>query len=91
MAFADPNTIQYRDWAIQQTWNDAKTQWDRVAVKGAQRIEQGTMTYHQLLTEILKADGVAPVAQVLPALKSKPKPAPAKATVCAPSLFDEAM
>lgn len=66
MAFADPKTIQYRDWVIQQTWNDAKTQWDRVAVKGAQRIEQGIMTYHQLLSAILKADGVATVAQVQP-------------------------
>jgi hypothetical protein len=48
---------QYRKWTLQQTWNDEAMQWDRVAVQGELRVEQGKMTYHQFVVAMDRLDG----------------------------------
>lgn len=92
----------YRDWTIQQTWNEKTTQYDRVGVKGPLRVHQDRLTYPQFIEAMDKADGRTTVKEFLrfrnqaladaEALAPVPPSAPAPAPRLAPShpsLFEE--
>lgn len=89
MSFRPFVEISHRAWTIQQTWNEKTTQFDRVAVKGGRRVDQGNMTYSAFLRLLDGIDGIKPGSQasVAPAPVAAPVPEPraAESTPAAPS------
>ena len=91
----------YREWMIQQTWNEKTTQYDRIGVKGALQVHQDALTYPQFIEALDKADGRTTVGDFLrfrnkaladaEPLPPTPAPAPPPAAASHPSLFDEAI
>jgi hypothetical protein len=83
----------YREWVIQQTWNDRATQYDRVAVKGTQRVKQGPMTYQAFVQELDLLDGqkAIPSPWGKKGNESAPAPEPPPAIPCHQSLFEECL
>lgn len=98
MAFQPFVALPHYDWTIQQTWNEQTTQFDRVAVKGSRRVEQGSMTYSALLRLLDGIDGrkatpggCRPLPATPAALPDPSTPDSTPAAPSHPSLFGESL
>ena len=87
MAFQPYVEMQYRGgWTVQQTWRTSLERpgpdgFDRVAVRGETRIEQGTRTFEQLLNALDRIDGRKVCTDFITGLRAGKTPAEASIPV----------
>jgi len=78
MRFLAYRETSYRDWTIQHTWRTSKDRpgpdgFDRVAVRGAQVVAQGQMTWTAFMAHLDTLDGLRKGPAPLPALEPTAK------------------
>jgi hypothetical protein len=81
MNFRPYRETPYRDWTIQHVWRTSLERpgpdgFDRTAVKGDLRVEQGDLTWTAFTQQLDTIDGIRLPPQPLQALRSTPTPAP---------------
>lgn len=84
MNFRTYRETLYRDWTIQHTWRTSRERpgpdgFDRTAVKGELRVEQGELTWTAFTQQLDTIDGLRLPQQPLQSLRSAPAPGPTPA------------
>lgn len=89
MNFRPYRETPYRDWTIQHVWRTSRDRpgpdgFDRTAVKGELRVEQGNLTWTAFTQQLDTLDGLRTPPQPLESLRSTPAPDQAPAPAPAP-------